>query len=119
MAKLWGFRDGLMMCCNLNISSLVVELNAKAIMDVLGNSVHVNNVISPILDYCRLLASCFYRIPCKHSYRQANQCADSLARMSSSQNFEFTYFESPPVDIANAFKNDLNSMYSNRLFVVS
>ena len=33
MAELWGLRDGLTLCNNLNISSLVVELNAKAIVD--------------------------------------------------------------------------------------
>lgn len=51
-----------MMCCNLNISYLIVKLDAKAIMDVLGKFDYVNNVISPILDDCRLLASRFYWI---------------------------------------------------------
>ena len=38
VAELWGLRDGLMMCLNLNIQSLIVELYAKAIIiDVLGN----------------------------------------------------------------------------------
>lgn len=32
-----------MMCCNLNISSLAVEIDAKTIVDVLGNSSYVNN----------------------------------------------------------------------------
>ena len=63
VAELWGLRDGLMMCCNLNISShLVVKLDAKAILDVLGKSYYVNNVISSILDDCRLLASRFHWI---------------------------------------------------------
>lgn len=33
VAELWGLRDGLTLCNNLNISSLVVELDAKAIVD--------------------------------------------------------------------------------------
>ena len=33
VAELWGLRDGLMMCNNLNITTLVVELDAKAIVD--------------------------------------------------------------------------------------
>lgn len=55
VAELWGFRDGLMLCSNLNILSLVVELDAKAIVDVLCRSDYVNNVMSPILNDCRLL----------------------------------------------------------------
>ena len=61
-AELWGLRDGLMLCSNLNISSLVVELDAKAIVDVLLNADYVNNVISPILDDCRLLITRFSRL---------------------------------------------------------
>lgn len=72
VAELWGLRDELMICCNLNISSLVVELDAKVIVDVLGNFDYVNNVISHILDDCRFLAFCFQRIRFKYYYRQAN-----------------------------------------------
>ena len=35
VAELWGLRDGLSLCNNLNIPSLIVELNAKAIVDIL------------------------------------------------------------------------------------
>lgn len=34
VAELWGLKDGLILCCNLNITSIVVELDAKAIVDV-------------------------------------------------------------------------------------
>ena len=77
MAELWGLRDGLMMCCNLNISShLVVKLDAKSIVDVLGKFDYVNNVISLILYDWRLLVSCFYWIKFNYYYRQANRCAN-------------------------------------------
>ena len=33
-AELWGLRDGLMMSCSLNISSLIVELDAKGILNM-------------------------------------------------------------------------------------
>lgn len=114
-AKLWGLRDGLMICNNLNISSLIVELDVKAIVDVSENTEYVNNVISPILGDCRLLVTRFDQIQFKHCYREANQCADSFARMGISNNLELTYFESPPVDIVSVFENDFNGMYFNRL----
>ena len=69
MAELWGLKDGLLMCYNLNIFSLIVELDAKSIVDALGNSEYVNNVISPILDDCRLLASRFHQIQFKHCFQ--------------------------------------------------
>ncbi|KAL0007753.1 hypothetical protein SO802_009255 [Lithocarpus litseifolius] len=114
-AELWGLRDGLMFCSNLNISSLVVELDAKAIVDVLLNANYVNNVISPFLDDCRLLMTLFSRLQVNHCYREANKCADKLARMEISNNSDLIYFQSPPVDIVFVFENDFNGLYSNRL----
>ena len=72
-AKLWGLREGLMLCYNLNISCLEIELDAKAIVDVLGNSSYVNNIISPILDYCKLLASRFQQIWIRSSTASTKQ----------------------------------------------
>ena len=53
MAELWGLRDGLILCSNLHLPSLIIELDAKAIVDALLNLNYENNVISPILEDCR------------------------------------------------------------------
>ena len=81
-AELWGLREGLLLCCNLNISHLEIELDAKAVVEVLGSLSYVNNVISPILDDCRLLVSRFQQIWIKYCFREVNRCADSLAKLS-------------------------------------
>ena len=36
-AELWGLRDGLSLCRSLNITCLVVELDAQTVVDVLRN----------------------------------------------------------------------------------
>ena len=77
-----------MLCCNFNIASVIVELDARTIVDAISNDQYVNNVISPILDDYRWLISRFHRILFKHCYREANRCADSLARMSISPAYE-------------------------------
>ena len=102
-AELWGFKDGLMLCSNLDISSLMVEIDAKAIVDSLQNADYVNNGISPILDDCRLLMTRFSRLRVKHCHREANKVADSLARIEISNNPELIYFQSPPVDTVSIF----------------
>ena len=38
IAELWGLRECLIMCCNLNIASLIVELDARAVMDAFNNT---------------------------------------------------------------------------------
>ena len=36
-------REGLLLCCNLNIQSLIVEVDAQAVVAVLRNNDYVNN----------------------------------------------------------------------------
>ena len=113
--ELWGLREGLLLCNNLNITSLEIELDAKSIVDALGNPSHVNNIISPLLDDCRLLISRILQVCIKHCFRQANRCADSLARMSYCLDANFSTFDSPPVDLIDVVEDDLNGMFFNRV----
>ena len=67
------------------------------------------------MDDCRHLAARFQQIQFKHCYRQANQCADLLARMGVVQGSDFISFISPPMDICNVFEDDLNGVYFDRM----
>ena len=113
--ELWGLKEGLISCCNLNITSLEMEFDAKVIVDILNKPAYVNNIISPILDDCRLLASRIPQIRVKHCFRQANRCADSLARMNFSLDSAFYSFHSPLVDLLDVFEDDLNGVYVNKM----
>ena len=68
-AELYGLRDSLLLCSSLNISCLIVEIDAKVIVDVIKNSAYVNQIISPILDDCRQLMTRFQQVQLKHYYR--------------------------------------------------
>jgi len=41
-----------------------------------------------------------------HTLREGNQCADILAKLDASSNFEFLCHESPPADLLNFLRND-------------
>ena len=114
-AELWGLREGLLLCSNLNINALEVELDAKAIVDALDNPSYANIVISPLLDDCKLLISRIPQFCIRHCFRQANRCADSLARMSYCLDADFSTFDSPPVDLIDVVEDDLNEMFFNRV----
>ena len=68
---------------------LIIELDAKAVVDVFPNPSYQNNAISPILNDCRELLPRFQQVQFRHCFRQANCCANVLARMSTDQNVEF------------------------------
>ena len=55
-AELGALRDGLNICVNKNFQAVEVELDAKAIIDVLQNPTQTNPIISPLLDDCKQLA---------------------------------------------------------------
>ena len=114
MAELWGLRDSLILYCNLHLPSLIVELDAKAIVDAFLNLNYENNVMSPILDDCRQLVTQFHWIRLKHCYREANRCADALARRGAEQDIDFLSFLSPLKDILNVFMEDFSGMHFNR-----
>ena len=114
MAELWGLRDSLILCCNLHLPSLIVELDAKAIVDAFLNLNYENNVMSPILDDCRQLVTQFHWIRLKHCYHEANRCADALARRGAEQDIDFLSFLSPLEDILNVFMEDFSGMHFNR-----
>lgn len=59
VAEIWPLRDGLQLCRQLNIDAIVIELDAKSLVDVLNNSSYCNTVISPLLDDCKLLIDQF------------------------------------------------------------
>ena len=56
-----------------------------------------------------------HHVRIKHCFQQANQCADGLARMSYRMSIDFLFYDSPPVDILDVFKEDLNGMYFNKI----
>ena len=78
LAKLWALRDGLMLCINQNLERVEVELDARAIIDVISNLNNSNLFVHSLVDDCRLLASHIPRIHFKHRYREANRCAGLL-----------------------------------------
>ena len=57
MTELWVVRDGLSLCLQRNYHAVDLELDAKAILDVLTNPSQSNIVISTILDDYKLLTT--------------------------------------------------------------
>ena len=62
VVEMWGLRNGLFLCNNLNIQCLIVEVDARAFVHALLNPEYVNFVVSPLLDDCRHLLSRFHQV---------------------------------------------------------
>lgn len=84
-----------MLCNQLNLSSVIVELDAKALVNALNNPALNNSVVSPLFDDCKHLASQIPRLVFRNIYREANSCADHLANIGRLQRLDFVLYTSP------------------------
>ena len=100
----------------MNIHFIIVEIDAKSIVDVFGNPNYEGNIISPILDDCRQLMMQFQQIQFKHCYREANRCADMLAKVGLDQDLCLVHFDHPPKIIRTSLDEDCNGIFVDRIY---
>ena len=84
----------------MNLPAVIIELDAKALVDGLSNPAYANSIIFPLFDDCRYLVT--HIPPCciRHIFRKDNKCADRLARLGHLQSLDFVLYPSPPLDFA-------------------
>ncbi|KAL0014750.1 hypothetical protein SO802_001819 [Lithocarpus litseifolius] len=114
LAELWALRDGLNLCLSYNFDAVEVELDAKAIVDAISKPKYTNVFVSPLMEDCRLLVSRIPHIRMRHCYREANRCADGLARLGGLQATDFVMFMCPPMDLVKLLESDFNGLYLHR-----
>ena len=51
--EIWAIWDGLLSCHQMNLPAVIVELDAKALVDGLSNPAYANSIIFPLFDDCR------------------------------------------------------------------
>jgi ribonuclease HI len=98
-AELWGLRDGLLLARNLNITKLIIEIDAKSVVDLLHNA-HTNQIsshpYSALINDCRCLMLDFETATIHHAHRESNYCADILAKEGHRLLDHIVYFVFPP-----------------------
>ena len=115
-AEFWALRDGLILAAQLGIKDIEVELDAKIVVDLVQSNTVVNNSFLPLLSDYRSILSSFHQVRVGHTFREANRCAEALARIGCSLKEDFVVFDNPPsVEIESYVTTDANGMYYGRL----
>ena len=86
---------------------------AKALVDAFSNQTKSNAVNSSLMEDCSHLASQISQVSFRHVYREANMCADQLAKLGASMENDFVVFSSPPVGIFSFVEADCREQYVN------
>ena len=115
LTELWALRDGLRLCLQIQAQTVCIELDAKAVVDALSSHSCTNTVIYSIMEDCRHLVNQIPQTRVKHVYREANRCADLLAKIGTGLQNDFVIFSNPPVDLLSFLEDDVCGVFVNRL----
>ena len=107
----------IIMCINLQINALEIELDALAVANLMNNSGNSKAVYFAIVADCRLLISQVPQVKVSHCYQEINHCADGLTRLGSQQAFGILYYNSPPPCLCDLFLSDLYGVYHVWLYL--
>ena len=94
-AELWALRDGLRLCIALKLPTVIIELDAKLIVDLLQNPDGHRNCIDALVSDCKTELGNIPRVQINHCYCKANKCADVLARKGALLSQDFVIFLDP------------------------
>ena len=115
LAELWALRDGLQLCLQTQAQAVLIELDSKSIVDAFNSQGYSNTIVSSIMEDCRHMITWIPQTRFRHIYREANRCADYLAKVGTSIEGDFIVFHSPPVDLLSILEADASWLYVNRL----
>ena len=92
-----------------------MELDAKVIVELLNGAECPNRSYSPLLNDCRSLIARFVQVRVRHSFKEANQCVDFLAKRGCVMLKKFAVFDIPPfADMYILLDSDKNGLYYYR-----
>nr|POE91645.1 putative ribonuclease h protein [Quercus suber] len=99
-AELWALHDGLRLCIALKLPAMIIELDAKLIVDPLQKSNGHRNCIDALVSDCKTELGNIPRVQINHFYREVNKCADALARRGAMLSQDFVIFLDPPAEVS-------------------
>ena len=114
IAEVWALGDGLQLCHLMNDHSVVVELDASALVTTLNNLVYANTILSPLFDDCQQLIARIPQCRIRYIFREGNMCVDKLARIGLMQSIDFVSLSSPPMDLIPLIEADKSGLYMSR-----
>ena len=113
-AELWTLRDGLLLCQQLNVQAVIIELDAKTIVDAFNHQAKSNTVVSSIMEDCRHLVTQIPQTSIRHVFRETNRSVDQLANLGLNLDYDFILFSSLLVDLFSCLEANSRGLFCNK-----
>lgn len=98
----------------MQLNVVDIQLDANAIVQLLSNPFDANICAMPLPNDRRQLISQIAQARIGHCFREANSCADLLARIRTNQDRTFVLYHDPPMDLLQLLSSDKVGLYHNR-----
>ena len=111
---MWALGEGLLMCLNLDIVAVEIELDAKVVYCwITEEYICKSHYVSLILD-CWTLINQISQVKISHYFCETNKCGNALAIRALALYHDIVSFDSPLVCICMLLFYDSLSMYYER-----
>jgi ribonuclease HI len=114
-AKLRALKDGLNLAIDLRILHLEIEMDSLVAVELVKSITTPNAFFSTIVTDCRSLMKRFEICSLKHIFREANGCADLLAKAGCDQTPDFISFPNALAYVLEALALDISNATRFRL----
>ncbi|CAH9053737.1 unnamed protein product [Cuscuta epithymum] len=107
-SELWALRQGLLLACDLDINKVIVEVDSESMLKVVKKKNSLTNRIGVLVRDCQKLLADERFIKFQHTFREGNNCADSLANAAHESAKGLLILHEPPVWIKSLLQEDAN-----------
>jgi ribonuclease HI len=108
-AELRALKDGLELAIDLGILNLEIEIDSLVAVELVNSITSPNVFLSAIVTDCKSLMESFELCSLKHIFREANGCADLLAKTGCVQSSDFLAFSNAPAHVLEALAFDVSN----------
>ena len=102
-------RDGLLLADQIEVQNLVIELDAKVMVELVQSETTPNAFYSSLLVDCRSLLGRFQHCKVQHVFHKVNRVADALAKLGCHMQENFVIMDNFPFNVVSNF------MYSDAM----
>ncbi|RYR27976.1 hypothetical protein Ahy_B01g052052 [Arachis hypogaea] len=113
-AEIWGFYVGIKLATEMRISKLVVESDSKCAVELIQKTSVEKHSQSTLIRAIKELLVGLESVVVRHIYREANFCADALAKAGQEQEDGVHCFKLPPAMVAHQVLADRSGMKFSR-----
>ena len=113
--ELRALKDGLNLAIDLGILNLEIEMDSLVAVQCVNSLSTPNAFFSTIVTDCKSLMERIENCSLKHIFREANGCADLLAKAGCNQYQDFIYFPNAPAYVLEALAFNVSNATRFRL----